>query len=286
MDELPRQVPQQHPGLGIRAGQGGNFISVRQKPDQDGGWGTLQKPKPLELPLLGRKEVRTRLGYEAESSTDVWAFTTPRPLRLKATRRSDDRYANCVAVALLNGDNRRVASLVASANGQGDIVLLSAGSYKLIAALGIAEKVQVAIELDTTPASLLQGRSSSGSGGLGHLLAQAMLRGVAPLRTPTAAAQLLHRGASRALHLQALIRSGGQLRLQRHLLQAAASFTTTAAAQLRAALRPQSLQAAATTTAGGRGQLAIIRWVVDPDHYWTTRSSGNILEINRSYSPL
>ncbi len=138
--------------------QQGNFITVRQKPDQDGGWGSLLNPKPLELSLFNAVRVRTRLGYEAVPASEFWEFSTPSSLLLRVDRVSADRYACHVGVALLDADNRRVAPLVQSASGRGTTVRIEAGQYKVVASLGMAVAIKdLVLEFNTSVADSLTG---------------------------------------------------------------------------------------------------------------------------------
>lgn len=125
-----------HTGLRVR--QARNGISVREKPVIDRFHGTLVNPKPLELPVQGGViEFTTRLGYESLSASDFWWISVPRKSHLRVDRISDDIYAVHVGVALLDGNNRRVAPLVQSASGKGEVVTVERGEYKIVAALGM-----------------------------------------------------------------------------------------------------------------------------------------------------
>ncbi|MCE2835490.1 MAG: hypothetical protein LW834_00580 [Cyanobium sp. 49614_E6] len=291
MEEMPRQLPQVHPGLGIRSGQGGNFISVRQKPDQDGGWGTLRNPKRFELPLLQAHRLRSNLGYEAVPASEFWQFTTPARIRLQVDRISSDRYASSVGVALLDAGNQRVAPLVQSASGRGEPVEIAAGTYKMVASLGLAENLKDLIfELTATPvgAALLSvaGLSSSGHG---------------QLATATAATRqrLLHGAATTAVSATSQLLGGG-----RHHLQGLAAATLSSSATLlrqsghssgqvtinisgRGQLHsthPAPLAGQATLSNTGAATLSAVRWLDEPQSNWRARStSTGVVELNRSY---
>jgi len=291
MDDL-RRTPPPYPSLAVR--QRGNAISVRQKPDQDGGWGTLHRPKALNLPLLGSARVRTRLGYEAEASTEVWAFTAKTDLRLQVTRHSEDRYANCVAVALVDGGNRRVAPLVASAGGVGEVATVPPGYYKIVASLGVAEQVQIELELSLSPARTLQAAALLTAGGLGALLTPPMLAGRA-LIVARGLASLLQQ---RLLGGKAAIRAGGRGALREQLLAARAAIAAGGAGALHAApvaalvgQPPGVFERGVFTrgvfgwvaTASPRGRLAAVQVLQRPDQPWRARRSGNTLELNGAY---
>lgn len=301
MDDL-RRTPPPYPSLAVR--QRGNAISVRQKPDQDGGWGTLHRPKPLNLPLLGSARVHTRLGYEAESSTEVWAFTTSRDLRLQVTRHSEDRYANCVAVALVDGGNRRVAPLVASAGGIGAVTTVPPGTYKIVASLGVAEQVRVELELTLSPARTLQAAALLATGGLGALLTPPMLAGRV-LITAGGVAALLQQ---RLLSATAVIRAGGRGLLRQEQLLARAVVSAGGRGLLHAggiaALTSGSsgrllfvvfepgvfepdvfidTTVVAPEPSAGQGRLAAVRALRRPDEPWRARRVGSTLELNSAY---
>lgn len=152
MDERPPFPPHERPGL--RARQGRNGISVRQQAVSPTGMrtrGTLVRPLPLQVPRYGTTERVTQLGFSATPSTEVWEFTVPAPTWLRVVRKSSDRMINCVAVALLDEGNKRVAPLVARESGIGDPVRIEAGTYKVIAALGLAEEVRLELDIHSWP---------------------------------------------------------------------------------------------------------------------------------------
>lgn len=291
MDDL-RRTPPPYPSLAVR--QRGNAISVRQKPDQDGGWGTLHRPKALNLPLLGSARVRTRLGYEAEASTEVWAFTAKTDLRLQVTRHSEDRYANCVAVALVDGGNRRVAPLVATASGVGEAATVPPGYYKLVVSLGVAEQVQVELELSASPARTLQAAALLTAGGLGTLLTPPMLVGRALIVARGLAALL----QQRLLGGKAAIQAGGRGVLREQLLAASATIRAGGTGALHAApvaalvghppgVFERGVFASGVFTriaaAGAQSRLATVQVLQRPDQPWRARRSGGTLELNGVY---
>lgn len=300
MDDL-RRTPPPYPSLAVR--QRGNAISVRQKPDQDGGWGTLHRPKALNLPLLGSARVRTRLGYEAEASTEVWAFTARTDLRLQVTRHSEDRYANCVAVALVDGGNRRVAPLVATASGVGEAATVPPGYYKLVVSLGVAEQVQVELELSASPARTLQAAALLTAGGLGALLTPPMLVGRA-LITARGLAALLQR---RLLSASAAVSVGGRGELLEQQLLGSAAIVAGGAAVMyvgsiatligraSGSVVPEvfvpgvfvpgvfAVEATGGTRDSGRARLSAVRVLKQPDAPWRARRSGGTLELNGAY---
>jgi hypothetical protein len=297
MDDRPRQVPQQQPGLRMR--QQGNFISVRQKPDQDGGWGTLLHPKRFELPLLTPHRLKSRLGYEAVPASEFWQFSVSGRVRLQVNRLSADRYANSVGVALLDQANRRVAPLVQSASGRGEPVEIGPGTYKVVASLGIAENLKdLVFEFHTTPlggalvavgslllqgrGQLLRSRASCGSLDSGS-------RFGASGRSLAAAASLMASasGRLRASHLSSvgLVTASGS-----GTLAASARTPLGAAAVLvagRGRLRAQSVAAlralAQVGGLSGSAKLRGVRWLADPDGNWRARSVGGVVELNSSY---
>lgn len=131
-------------------------ITIREPPNlagfnKGGTWGTLLEPRPFEIPIRldhgggvivgGVTELETTLGFEAEPSTDVWCFNLPHAAWLQVDRLCDDIYGIHVGVALVDGQNRRVAPLVQSVSGIGDEVEIQPGFYKLIAALGVPERI-------------------------------------------------------------------------------------------------------------------------------------------------
>lgn len=311
MDDL-RRTPPPYPSLAVR--QRGNAISVRHKPDQDGGWGTLHRPKPLNLPLLGSARVRTRLGYEAEASNEVWAFTASTDLHLQVTRHSEDRYANCVTVALVDSGNRRVASLVASAGGVGEVATVPPGYYKIVASLGVPEQVRLELEFSLSPARTLRGAALLAIGGLGSLLTPPMLVGRTLITTGGLGA-LLQR---RLLSASVVIRVGGRaVLLEQQLLGRAAIVAGGAAALYLEVFEPGvfvpgvfagsiaalisgalgnvlyevfepgvfapevfAVDAQGGATLSGRGRLAAVVALQQPDALWLARRNGDVLELN------
>ena len=284
MEDRPRQLPQVRPGLaGLR--QSGNFISVREKPDQDAGWGSLNHPKPLELPLLRPHRVRSHLGYEAVPATEVWQFKTAAAVTLQVNRISGDRYANSVAVALLNTNNQRVAPLVQSASGRGAAVEIAAGSYKVIAALGIAENVKFELEFNLTPsAGALRGTAPMTAKGSSRLLQDSPLAGWLRRRKLQLTAALLPAGGGLRPRPPALTLQPSQL-LQRSPLQARAGISACAKALLSGQLKLTALQPTPlTTTASAAGQLAVVRWLRQPGEKWRARTAADgACEFNSAY---
>lgn len=279
MDE-PRRLPPPYPPLALR--QRGNAISVRQKPDQDAGWGTLNRPKRFELPLLQPHSLYTRLGYEAEPSSEVWQFTATAAVTLQVNRISSDRYANSVAVALLDGANRRVAPLVESALGVGQPVRLEPGVYKLVAALGLPEQVTVELQLNAAPANGLVGALRAQLNGLGVLLqqqSQRRLSGAAPISVGGRGCLINAAGHLKA-NAPLELRATGVLR--RPLLQASSSIGLRASGALHprgvAVLTGKARQQAAATL-----QIRPVRWLDQPNTFWRARVVGGVLELNRSY---
>jgi len=293
MKEQPRQLPQVHPGLGIRAGQGGNFISVRQKPDQDGGWGTLRTPKRFELPLLTPHKLRSRLGFEAVPASEFWQFNLSGRVRLQVNRLSTDRYANSVGVALLDANNQRVAPLVQSASGRGEPVEVGPGTFKVVASLGIAENIKdLVFEFLATPVGgALKAKALTWTQGAGVLLGRGAqdgrwLRGAAvvgpvsghgrldyaSLHGHTAIgavqvigqAQLLTSVHGRGVHGRGVAQGLGQARLTGWVIDE---------------LKGQAVLGPVV----GQGRLAAVRWLDQPQLNWRARVTAGVVELNRNY---
>lgn len=278
MDD-PRRRPPPFPPLALR--QQGNYISVRERPGPFGERGTLNRPTPIEIPRLGQQRLHTRLGYEAIPSTEVWAFDAPWPLQLQVNRLSQDRAANCVAVALLDGGNRHVAPLVNTARGVGLPVAVPAGTYRIIASLGIAEEVTVELEVNAAPPVGLVGRAMAEIGGLASLLAGAR-RALSGVGSAAAGGRGRIVDDSRALHGGVLIGVGGTAALQSSGLKGVARQEVTTVGQIR----DQSLAVlagAAFVSAGGHGLIREVIWRNEPANSWRARRSGEALELNRAY---
>lgn len=278
MDDL-RRSPPPFPPLAVR--ERGNYISVRQASNQDGGWGTLNRPKRIDIPRLGQVQLHTRLGYEAMPSSEVWAFQVSYPLQLQVNRLSEDRMANCVAVALLDGENRHVAPLVATARGVGQPVRIPAGSYKIIASLGIAEDVTVEIEVNAAPPVGVAGRVPMVLEAFGSLLS-ATRKGLVGLGAAAGGGRGVLSVFGRALAGSAAATSGGLLKLQSQMLVGSAVQGVAATGRLD--LRPPTqLQGTGMVSAAGRGRSSPIVWLTEPDNAWRARRNGLILELNRAY---
>ncbi len=278
MDDL-RRSPPPFPPLAVR--ERGNFISVREARSQSGGWGTLNRPKPIEMPRLGQQTLHTRLGFEATPSSEVWGFQAPYPLQLQVNRRSEDRMANCVAVALLDGGNRHVAPLVATARGIGAPVTVPAGEYKIIASLGIAEEVTVELEVNVAPPLSLAGRLLQVAGGAGALLSSTR-RGLTGVAMAAGGGRGLLGVVGRRLIAAAPMAAAGQLVLRAPLLAGRAVQGMTAFGRLDLG-SITLLRGTALAAAGGRAPLRPIVWVNDPESFWRVRRNGAVLEINRAY---
>lgn len=278
MDD-PRRRPPPFPPLAVR--ERGNYISVRERPDSQGGRGTLNRPKPIEMPRLGQQVLHTRLGYEATPSTEVWAFHAPFPLQLQVTRRSEDRAANCVAVALLDEGNRRVAPLVATARGVGLPVTVPAGSYRIIAALGIPEEVTVELEVNVAPPVGLAGSLLARLAGAGSLISTTR-------RSLSGSARAVIAGGGRvairglALNGVAQAAAGGRLLVRTELLAGVASQGLTASGGL-GDFQPAFMAGQTSLAAGGQALLRPVVWRNDPESFWRARRSGETLELNRAY---
>jgi hypothetical protein len=284
MEQPPRQVP--HPqSLAVRQqqqGQRGNAISVRQKPDQDAGWGTLRQPKRFELPLLSPHRIKSRLGYEAVPASEFWQFTVTGPVRLQVNRISKDRYANSVGVALLDESNRRVAPLVQSASGRGTPVEIPAGTYKVVASLGLAENLK---DLVFEFLALPSGARLKAQGVMAvHGQATASRHGLngTGLMTPLMAST---KGLA-AHQLQAVglasAPSPAVLSSRRHGLQGSAAAAFQGQGVLRAP-QLQPLQGGARLAMSGRGRMATVQWRDEPQNAWRVRQVGEVLELNRAY---
>ena len=278
MDD-PRRRPPPFPPLAVR--QQGNYISVRERPGPFGERGTLNRPRPIEMPRLGQQRLHTRLGYEVSPSSEVWAFHAPWPLQLQVNRLSDDRAANCVAVALLDGGNRHVAPLVSTARGVGLPVTIPAGEYRIIASLGIAEEVAVELEVNAAPPFGLIGRTVARVGGLASFPAKARwgLVGAAPA-TASGRGRLID--GSRSLSGQALAAAGGAARLRTPLLRGVATQVAAAFGRIRGQALAR-LKGGASASAGGSGLIRGVIWLDEPGSLWRARLNGGVLELNRAY---
>lgn len=278
MDD-PRRRPPPFPPLAVR--ERGNYISVRERPDPHGGRGTLNRPKPIEVPRLGKQVLHTRLGYEACPSSEVWSFEVPFAVQLQVNRLSEDRAANCVAVALLDAANRHVAPLVATARGFGHPVTVPAGEYRIIASLGIPEEVAVDIEVNTAPPISLAGALVGRLGGQGILLSTTR-------RALTGRAMTTLRGEGRlAVHgvsLQgvAAASAGGAGALQAEGLAGLSQTSLLGRGSLSEKV-PARLLGRAAATLDGRALLLPVIWRDDPETFWRARRSGATLELNRAY---
>lgn len=279
MDE-PRRQPPPYPPLALR--ERGNFISVRQQPDQDAGWGTLHRPKRFELPLMRSHSLFTRLGYEAEPSSEVWQFEAVAALTLQVNRISADRYANSVAVALLDQNNRRVAPLVESALGVGAPVRIEPGVYKVVAALGLSEQVKVELQFNALPARGLAGALPM------QLNAGAALLQGGGSRTLKAAALLALRPHARLANDTTVLKATAPLALQAVAVMRAPQLVGRAGSRFgaTAALHPSSisrLQGCAAVSATAAAVLPAVRWLDEPHVFWRGRVVAGVLELNRAY---
>jgi hypothetical protein len=284
MSDSPRQLP--HPqSLAVRQqreGQRGNAISVRQKPDQDAGWGTLRQPKRFELPLLSPHRIKSRLGYEAVPASEFWQFTVTGPVRLQVNRISKDRYANSVGVALLDENNQRVAPLVQSASGRGTPVEIQAGTYKVVASLGLAENLK---DLVFEFLALPSGGRIRGAGDLllggGGMLTHRQLSGVGLMLPLEASARRL---ASRQLQAAgtAVVIGTAALQDPRRALQGAASMAISAQGVLHTAVG-QQMEGEVMLQVRGRGRLAAVQWLDEPQNAWRAREAAGVLQLNRAY---
>jgi hypothetical protein len=283
MSDPPRQAPPPFPRLSVQ--QRGNFISVRQKPDQDGGWGTLLNPKRLELPLLSPHRIKSRLGFEAVPSSEFWQFTVPGKVRLQVNRLSKDRYASSVGVALLDQGNRRVAPLVQSASGRGAPVEIEAGTYKVVASLGIAENLKdLVFEFFASPVGAsLQSCVALQLQGIGRLIGTATgLRGQAVVTAVlTGDLRLSNRRHPQGQGLMA-VQGNGQLGGALRSLQGTAALQASSSAQLLVR-RVARLRGKSVTAMPALGSLAAVRWLQEPQQPWRARIQGSVLELNAAY---
>lgn len=298
MDERNRRLPQVPPGLALR--QSGNFISVRQKPDQDGGWGTLSSPKQFSLPLLKPHRLRSRLGYEAVPSSEFWQFHTTGRIRLQVNRLSDDRYANSVGVALLNTGNQRVAPLVQSNSGRGEPVEIGPGTFKIVASLGLAENLKdLVFELLATPVGGSLKAVGVATGSLwGRLMPRRPLgpwthfpSGAIPGPWLAGRGEVWINGigklglrSKRLLGIgAALIGGDGVLLRASHRLHGQAWMQLPAHGKLTR-LWPQRLQGMATAgPLSASGRMAAVRWLDEPWGNWRARVNAGVVELNRPY---
>jgi hypothetical protein len=278
---------------GLTLNQRNNYISIRQKPDQDAGWGTLRQPKRFELPFLTPHQVKSHLGFEAVPSSEFWQFSTTGKIRLQVNRISADRYANSVGLALLDGNNKRVAPLVQSASGRGEPIEIPPGTYKVVASLGIAANLKdLVFEFLAAPigarlkATLLTRFPASGH--LGGSLLAGSHRGLHGQGVThwLAASGSLH--AFRGRHLRGTGRTVAAATA--HL--AAGGSRRSLAGQARMALsggmrlsvaRLKSLRAQAFSAGTGQARIATVRWLDEPMNPWRARRVGDVAELNRPY---
>lgn len=143
-------------------------LTIRER--SSGGSGTLQRPLelPIDLNRVAPAPILRRfvLGYGGVSSTAVYGITCEKRTALQVNRRSEDRLAVHVEVALLEaGSRRRVAALVERADGTGTEVTLEPGRYLLVASLLVAEHVELELEIRAAVVGIpLRGRSEGRDG--------------------------------------------------------------------------------------------------------------------------
>jgi hypothetical protein len=142
------------PSWGVRVRAAGTAIA--DAPNQNRGWGTLQRPKRIELPLGRLLTLTSRLGFEAEPSTDFWQFKIQGDRILQVNRISGDPLVVDVGVALLDASGRRVAALVDTAGGVGAPVTLAPGTYLICAAVFRSIQIEFKLELRLQPAQSLR----------------------------------------------------------------------------------------------------------------------------------
>jgi len=142
------------PSWGVRVRAAGTAIA--DAPNQNRGWGTLQRPKRIELPLGRLLTLTSKLGFEAEPSTDFWQFKIQGDRILQVNRISGDPLVVDVGVALLDANGRRVAALVDTAGGVGAPVTLAPGTYLICAAVFRSIRIEFKLELRLQPAQSLR----------------------------------------------------------------------------------------------------------------------------------
>jgi hypothetical protein len=273
--------------------QQGNFITVRQKPDQDGGWGSLLNPKPLELSLFNAVRVRTRLGYEAVPASEFWEFSTPSSLLLRVDRVSADRYACHVGVALLDADNRRVAPLVQSASGRGTTVRIEAGQYKVVASLGMAVAIKdLVLEFNTSVADSLTGVAAATVEGTAHLMTPEQARDVflhgESVVVADGEAMLSVSSPDKRLVGEALVvaDSTGRVLSGMRGMKAQATVIVTGQTVIRSyfAVQVKHLKGKSASAITGTLKTRQVLWVEEPDGAWRARvSATGAVELNRPY---
>lgn len=126
----------------------------------DQGWGTLLRPKPLELPWCQPVEITAELGYSGRPSTDVWSIELPQPFQLQVSRDTSDPFHIHLHVGLTGPCGRHQAVLVASPTGRGEAVEVPAGRWLVVVSSGKAIEIRCPIRLVALP---LQGRLSASS---------------------------------------------------------------------------------------------------------------------------
>ena len=295
MDEDVRQLPQVHPGLGLN--QRGNFISVRQKPDQDGGWGTLRQPKRFTLPLMTPHRLRSRLGFEAVPSSEFWQFTVSGRVRLQVNRLSEDRYANSVGVALLDASNRRVAPLVQSASGRGTAVEIGPGTFKVVASLGIAENIKdLVLEFLAEPVGgAMHGTATATGMVIGTLLEdsdqerwlthahRSLLRSTGTAEVGAVGMLRSHQPDQVVAIATAAVGAVGQVNAVRGTLHATAVGLINGYGTL-VNVHPTPLHGiGGAGNVQGVGALATVRWLDEPYNNWRARLNAGVVELNRPY---
>lgn len=272
-----------HTGLRVR--QGRNFITVREKPVIDQFHGTLVNPKPIELPEHGGvAEVSTELGYEAVPSTDVWLIRIPRLSHLRVDRLCDDRYAVHVGAALIDMNNKRVAPLVQSASGRGELVTVEPGTYKIVASLGMPVRLPaITFRLDVV-------QVSASIQALGLIT----LQGIAKLRQQhLVALGLIDLSGTGTMNSRSLKGDGvisleftGSSRLQQYRLytKAIGVAQVVASGIVSAYNTAQMVVPGASLLIEGTGRLAAIVWVNDPtDRRRAWMDTNGQVVLNRPY---
>ncbi len=137
--------------LTVRGGRAANMMGA------SGGAanGTMLNPRWVELDFkrLNAPPARLamQLGYERIPSTQVYGFKALQPFELQINRLASDPYVVHVQVTVSRIGERPSCYAVTSASGRGERVVLPAGEYRIVCALGVAEQVNLELDVFTSP---------------------------------------------------------------------------------------------------------------------------------------
>jgi hypothetical protein len=117
--------------------------------------GTMLNPRWVELDFkrLNAPPARLamQLGYERIPSTQVYGFKALQSFELQINRLAGDPYVVHVQVTVSRIGERPSCYAVTSASGRGERVVLPAGEYRIVCALGVAEQVNLELDVLTSP---------------------------------------------------------------------------------------------------------------------------------------